>query len=54
MTHADSSTSKSDSPQQREAAKAFAISAARLLADNQCTETVVLDLKGKSPVADFW
>jgi ribosome-associated protein len=53
MTHTDSSSTKSNSPQQRESAKIFAIAAARSLTDSQCTDTVVLDLKGKSPVADF-
>ncbi|MFI4873626.1 MAG: ribosome silencing factor [Phycisphaerales bacterium JB061] len=53
MTNTDSSSTKSNTPQQRESARAFAIAAARSLTDSQCTETVVLDLKGKSPVADF-
>lgn len=53
MTNTDSSSTKSNTPQQRESARAFAIAAARSLTGSQCTETVVLDLKGKSPVADF-
>lgn len=43
-------SSRSD---QRAKARAFAIEAARSLTDNQCTDTLVLDLKAKSPVADF-
>lgn len=35
-----------------EKARAFAIEAARLMADSKCTDVVALDLKGKSPIAD--
>ena len=34
-------------------ARAFAVEAARSLDDNQCTDTIVLDLRGRSPVADL-
>ena len=34
-------------------ARAFAIEVARSLDDNQCTDTIVLDLRGRSPVADL-
>jgi len=54
MTTPKSSTSADTNQTDRRAqARAFAIDAARSLTDNQCTDTVVLDLKGKSPVADF-
>jgi len=53
MTNPQSTSTKPKSPQQRESAQAFAVASARSLADNQCSDTVVLDLKGKSPVADF-
>jgi ribosome-associated protein len=36
-----------------EAAKQFAIDAARLLADTRCNHIVVLDVAGVSPVTDF-
>ena len=34
-------------------ARKFAIEAARSLDDNQCSDTIVLDLRGRSPVADL-
>ena len=34
-------------------ARKFAVEAARSLDDNQCTDTIVLDLRGRSPVADL-
>ncbi|RIK65830.1 MAG: ribosome silencing factor [Planctomycetota bacterium] len=37
-----------------EAARAFAIEAARLMADDKCEDVVVLDLRGLSPVCDFF
>lgn len=37
----------------RELARAFAIAAARSLTDNQCSDAVVLDLRGQSPVAEL-
>ncbi|PHQ78206.1 MAG: ribosome silencing factor [Phycisphaera sp.] len=53
MTHIQSTSTKPKSPEQRESARAFAIASARSLSDSQCSDTVVLDLEGKSPVADF-
>lgn len=37
-----------------EAARAFALDAARALADDKCTDVLVLDLRGKSQVTDFF
>ena len=37
-----------------EAARAFAIEAARLAANTRCHEVVVLDVRGICPVADFF
>lgn len=37
-----------------EAARAFAIEAARLMQDDKCEDIVVLDLRGVSPVCDFF
>ena len=37
-----------------EAARAFAIEAARSLADDKCEDIVVLDLRGRSLVTDFF
>ena len=53
MTNTNDTDFATDKAKQREQAREFAISAARSLADNQCTETVVLDLKGQSPVAEM-
>ncbi len=38
----------------QEAARAFAVDCARLMRDDRCEETVVLDLRGVSPVCDFF
>ena len=48
-----SDSTDSSRTDQRAKAQAFAIDAARSLTDNQCTDTLVLDLKARSPVADF-
>ena len=53
MTNTNDTDFATDKAKQREQAREFAIAAARSLADNQCTETVVLDLKGQSPVAEM-
>jgi ribosome-associated protein len=37
-----------------EAARAFAVDAARLLATDRCEEIIVLDLRGISPVCDYF
>lgn len=37
-----------------EAARAFAVDCARLMRDDRCEEIVVLDLRGVSPVCDFF
>lgn len=37
-----------------EAARVFALEAARSLADDKCTDVLVLDLRGKSQVTDFF
>lgn len=37
-----------------EAARAFAIDCARLLRDDKCEDIVVLDLRGVSPICDFF
>lgn len=37
-----------------EAARRFAIDCARIMADDRCEEIVVLDLRGVSPVCDFF
>lgn len=38
---------------QREQARTFAIEAARSLRDNQCSDALVLNLRGLSPVAEY-
>jgi ribosome-associated protein len=38
----------------KDAARAFAIEAARLAEDRRCTDVVVLDLRGISPVTDYF
>lgn len=53
MTKANPSDPAAQKALQHEQARAFAIAAARSLTDNQCTNTVVLDLRGQSPVADL-
>jgi ribosome-associated protein len=35
-------------------AKAFALTAAKLAAERRCTDIVALDLRGKSPVTDYF
>ena len=46
-------TSRSHSTAHPEATRAFAIEAARLLADNKCEEVAVLDVRGLSQATDF-
>ncbi len=53
MTQTNKTDFAADKAKMREQARTFAVAAARSLADNQCTDTVVLDLKGKSPVAEM-
>lgn len=53
MTQTNDTDFAADKAKMREQARTFAVAAARSLADNQCTDTVVLDLKGKSPVAEM-
>ena len=43
-----------ESPQRKAAARQFAVELARLAADTRCTNVVVLDVSGLSPVADFF
>ncbi|MFN9133838.1 MAG: ribosome silencing factor, partial [Phycisphaerales bacterium] len=38
---------------QQRAARAFAIEAARMLADDKCTDVVVLDVRGMNSLADY-
>src|SRR5437870_11395708 len=42
------------SPKRLEAARNFAVEAARLAANTRCHNVVVLDLQGLSPVCDFF
>jgi ribosome-associated protein len=42
------------SPQAAEAAKQFAIEAARLAANTHCNNIAVLDVRGLSPITDFF
>lgn len=42
------------SAEREEAARLFAIEAARMLSDDKCEEVVVLDLRGRSQVTDFF
>lgn len=43
-----------ESPERKAAAKRFAIEVAALAADTRCTNVVVLDVSGLSPVTDFF
>ncbi|HEV8605997.1 MAG TPA: ribosome silencing factor [Tepidisphaeraceae bacterium] len=45
---------KSQGEDRIEAARAFAIEAARLAANTRCHDVVVLDVRGLCPVADFF
>src|SRR5687767_3010689 len=45
---------KADSNQRIQAAREFAIEAARLAANTRCHNVVVLDVTGLSPVTDFF
>lgn len=42
------------SPRPNEAARAFAVQAARIMDENLCTQISVLDLRGVSPVCDYF
>ncbi|MDX2115753.1 MAG: ribosome silencing factor [Planctomycetota bacterium] len=42
-----------DDPQRAAQAQKFAMDAARTLEENKCTDVVVLDLRGRSPITDF-
>ncbi|MEM1165676.1 MAG: ribosome silencing factor [Planctomycetota bacterium] len=42
------------SPEQEARARAFAIDAARCLHDDKCTDILVLDLRGRSQITDFF
>jgi ribosome-associated protein len=48
------SPEKAAAPQKLEAARQFAIEAARLAASTRCNNVVVLDVSGISPVTDFF
>lgn len=43
-----------DNPRRAEAARKFAIEAARLAANTRCHNVVVLDVRGLSPVTDYF
>ena len=42
------------SPRPDEAARGFAVQAARIMEENHCTDISVLDLRGVSPVCDYF
>lgn len=46
--------SASDSPEREAAALAFAIEGARCLKDDKCEDVLVIDLRGRSQVTDFF
>jgi len=54
MAKAEVANSREASPQRLEAARNFALEAARLAANTRCHNVVVLDLQGLSPVCDFF
>ena len=41
-------------PEQQERARAFAVGAAQMMRDDKCTDVLVLDLRGRSQVTDFF
>ena len=47
---------KAEAPQKKvpDAAKAFALAAAKVAAERHCSDIVVLDLSGKSPATDYF
>lgn len=45
---------KPKTDQRLAAARAFAVQAAKLAADDKCTHVVVLDVRGLSPVTDYF
>ncbi len=47
-------SSRTLDPDQEEAARRFSIAAANLLKDDKCEDVVVLDVRGKSQVTDFF
>jgi ribosome-associated protein len=47
-------SSETSVPQKLEAARQFAIQAARLAANTRCNNVVVLDVSGISPITDFF
>ncbi len=53
MTQTNDPDITTQKPRQREQARTFAVEAARCLKDTQCSDVVVLDLKGQSPVAEL-
>ena len=53
MTQTNDADINAQKSKQREQARTFAVEAARSLKDTQCTDVVVLDLKGQSPVAEL-
>lgn len=53
MTQTNDADINAQKSKQREQAHTFAVEAARSLKDDQCTDVVVLDLKGQSPVAEL-
>lgn len=53
MTRSNTTDLAAQKAKQREQARTFAIAAARSLSDNQCSDAVVLDLRGQSPVAEL-
>ncbi|MEM8783218.1 MAG: ribosome silencing factor [Planctomycetota bacterium] len=56
MTDAGTFTSKSPRPHKRDAAeqaKGFAVACARLMADFNCEEVVIFDVRGLSEVTDY-
>lgn len=52
--HTPIGVSASTSPEREAAALAFAIEAARLLTDDKCEDVLVIDLRGRSQVTDFF
>ena len=49
-----SRSNKPDSPERRTAAREFAIELARMAANTRCTNVMVIDVTGLSPVTDFF
>lgn len=51
---ADASAERPKSTRQADEARAFAIGCARIAAEDHCEDVVVLDLRGVSPICDFF